>query len=94
MARKQVDFDVISENIGNAQEKQILLGRVHKYLAEGWEVLQAHIPQTGSGALTVTVILVKYEDVPEHNSVESVLEEVKRGPGRPKKVAEEEVVPA
>lgn len=91
MARKQVDFDVISENIGNAGEKQILLGRVHKYLAEGWEVLQAHIPQTGVGALTVTVILVKYEDVPERNSVESVLEEVKRGPGRPKK---EEVVPA
>lgn len=87
MARKQVDFDVISENVGNAGEKQILLGRVHKYLSEGWEVLNTHVPQSGSGALTITVVFVKYEDAHEDS-----VEEVKRGPGRPKKV--EEVVPA
>lgn len=82
--RKQIDFDVISENVGNAGEKQILLGRVHRYLAEGWEVIGTHVPQTGTGAITITVVLAKYEYVEDEV-------EVKRGPGRPRK---EEVVPA
>ena len=61
MNRKQVGFDVISENVGNGADKQILLGRVQRYLDEGWEVLNTHVPQTGSGAITITVVFVKYE---------------------------------
>ena len=68
MNRKQVGFDVISENVGNSAEKQILLGRVQRYLDEGWEVLNTHVPQTGSGAITITVVLVKYE-VPEFEKI-------------------------
>lgn len=88
--RKQIGFDVISENIGNQQEKQVLLGRVQRYLDAGWEVINTHVPQSGSGALTITVVFVKYEQE-EVNAL--VGEEMaKRGPGRPKKA--EEVVPA
>ena len=94
--RKQTGFDVISENIANAQEKQILLGRVQRYLDEGWEVLNTHVPQSGSGALTITVVLVKYEyDTESYEDAfgDVVTEKTKRSPGRPKK-EEVEAVPA
>lgn len=96
--KKQTGFDVISENVGNPQQKQILLGRVQNYLDAGWEVIGTHVPQTGSGAITITVVLAKYEYDDGLVLVESrtVDDEgnltVKRGPGRPKKV--EDVVPA
>ena len=93
--RKQIGFDVVSENIANAQEKQILLGRVQRYLDEndGWEVINTHVPQSGSGALTITVVLGKYkvDEFGYDNPFDSGTE-VKRGPGRPKK--EEVAVPA
>ncbi len=72
MNRKQIGFDVISENVGNSTEKQILLGRVQRYLDEGWEVLNTHVPQTGSGAITITVVLVKYEDVVQTTSSKDI----------------------
>ena len=96
--RKQIGFDVISENVGNPTEKQILLGRVQRYLDEGWEVIGTHVPQTGSGAITITVVLAKYEyenDVYTNTlasiDINQAVDAFKRGPGRPKK---EEVVPA
>jgi len=61
--RKQIDFDVISENIGNPAEKQRLLNRVHQYLEDGWEVIGTHVPQTGNSSITITVALGKYEEV-------------------------------
>ena len=61
--RKQIDFDVISENIGNPTEKQILLNRVHQYLEAGWEVIGTHVPQTGNNSITTTIFLGKYEEV-------------------------------
>lgn len=90
--KKQIGFDVISENIGNQEQKQILLGRVQRYLDDGWEVIDTHVPQTGSGAITITVVLAKYEYVGEllYSTQDEVVE--KRSPGRPKKA--EEVVPA
>lgn len=69
MNKKQVGFDVISENVGNGAEKQILLGRVQRYLDEGWEVLNTHIPQTGSQSITITVVLVKYETLEWETSI-------------------------
>ena len=88
--RKQTGFDVVSENLGSGGvDKQVLLGRVQRYLDAGWEVLSTHIPQTGANTITITVTLVKYETVGD--VVPAVLEE-KRGPGRPPK--KEEVVPA
>jgi len=61
MNRKQVGFDVITENIAHSQDKQLLLGRVQRYLDEGWEVLSTHVPQTAGGSITIAVVLVKYE---------------------------------
>jgi len=90
--KKQVGFDVISENIGQGGvPKNVLLERVQQYLDAGWEVLSTHVPQTSGGAITITVTLVKYEDEALPSESESVGVSVKRGRGRPKIV--EEVVP-
>jgi len=71
--RKQIDFDVISENLDQtAASKQKLLGRVHQYLEAGWEVIGTHVPQTGTQTITITVVLAKYEDVPEVETKKSV----------------------
>ena len=62
--RKQTGFDVISENIGQeGVGKQVLLGRVQQYLDAGWEVLSTFVPQSSSTAITITVTLVKWEEV-------------------------------
>jgi hypothetical protein len=92
--RKQIGFDVISENVGSEPQKQILLGRVQRYLDAGWEVIGTHVPQTGTGTITITVVLAKYEhgEVGSVGESETLTGETKRGPGRPKKA--EEVVPA
>lgn len=90
--RKQIGFDVISENIGNQEQKQILLGRVQRYLDAGWETINTHVPQSGSGALTITVVFAKYEYEEVVEASEDETATVKRGPGRHKKA--EEVVPA
>ena len=85
--RKQTGFDVVSENIGQeGVGKQVLLGRVQQYLDAGWEVLSTFIPQSSSTAITITVTLVKYEEVYADYGIAE--DTTKRGPGRPKKVEE------
>ena len=85
--RKQTGFDVISENIGQeGVGKQVLLGRVQQYLDAGWEVLSTFVPQSSSTAITITVTLVKWEYTGDWLAPVTSAEEVKRGPGRPKKV--------
>jgi hypothetical protein len=85
--RKQIGFDVISENVGGDFGKRVLLERVQQYLDAGWEVLSTFVPQSSSQVITITVTLVKYEYYDVDFPVDGVVE-VKRGPGRPKKVEE------
>lgn len=92
--RKQIGFDLIVENAADpVTGKFQLVQRVVNAQMQGWEVLNTHVAQVGAGSFNLAVVLVRYEGVPEIGSVTDGSEaEVKRGPGRPKKV--EEVVPA
>lgn len=86
--RKQTDFDYrvypVGNTEGNYNHLQLSAEIREEYLQNGWEVLSTENLQVSANVIYLAVSLVKYEDIPED-------QEVKRGPGRPKK---EEVVPA
>lgn len=68
--RKQVGFNVITENVGGGESgvpKQVLLGRIQKEcpFEDGWEILSVNVGQVAAQTLFLVVSLVQYKDVPE-----------------------------
>jgi len=68
--RKQVAFNLISQNIGPGESgvpKEVLLARIQKEspYEDGWEVLSVSVPQVAAGSLYVVVALVQYKEVSE-----------------------------
>lgn len=90
--RKQTDFKFRVYPVGNTEgnyNHEMLSAEIKvQYLDKGWEVLNSEVAQVTGQQIMLAITLVKYEQ-DEVNAL--VGEEVKRGPGRPKK---EEVAPA
>lgn len=68
--RRQVGFNIITENIGGGESgvpKQVLMQRVAKEcpFEDGWEILSVYPAQVAAQTLYVVVALVQYKDVPE-----------------------------
>ena len=72
--RKQVGFNIITQNIGGGESgvpKEVLLARIQQEspYEDGWEVLSVSVPQVAAQSLFVVVSLVQYKDVPEEEPV-------------------------
>ena len=99
--RKQVDFDFrvypVGATEGTYNHTQLSAEIRTQYIEQGWEVLKTEVTQVSANVIYLAVSLVKYQElpsiVPMYSGVQGggQVDEVKRGPGRPKK---EEVVPA
>lgn len=68
--RKQVGFNVITENVGGGESgvpKQVLLQRIQQECPyeDGWEVLSVNVGQVAAQTLFLVVSLVQYKEVPE-----------------------------
>jgi hypothetical protein len=68
--RKQVGFNVITENVGGGEAgvpKQVLLQRIQQECPfnDGWEILSVNVGQVAAQTLFLVVSLVQYKEVPE-----------------------------
>jgi hypothetical protein len=68
--RKQVGFNVITENVGGGEAgvpKQVLLQRIQQEcpFSDGWEILSVNVGQVAAQTLFLVVSLVQYKEVPE-----------------------------
>jgi hypothetical protein len=68
--RKQVGFNVITENVGGGEAgvpKQVLLQRIQQECPfnDGWEILSVNVGQVAAQTLFLVVSLVQYKEVSE-----------------------------
>lgn len=68
--RKQVGFNVITENVGYGESgnpKSVLLQRIKQECPyeDGWEVLSVNVGQVAAQTVYLVVSLVQYIEVPD-----------------------------
>lgn len=96
--RKQVDFDIRVFDIvagsntgeGGMTHEQVREFVKTNYLDNGWEVIHSEVAQISANHVFFAVSLAKYDEVGSVVVPQQLAGE-KRGPGRPAKVATENV---